>query len=110
MALTSVPFEANSRMSRLEKETFSRSGLKSIHIPWSVEVICKSCFSLRKSHESITFEANSRLSHLDDRAFYKSGLYSIRIPRLVEVTVNHVFVGGNHLSLSYSNQIRDWRA
>jgi hypothetical protein len=41
-SLTSVPSEANSRLSGLEKEAFSGSGLNSIHIPWSVEVISES--------------------------------------------------------------------
>jgi hypothetical protein len=80
-----VTFEANSRLSRLEKQTVSDSGLRSIHIPKSVEVICNFCFSCCSSLESVTFEADSRLSRLEDNAFSATELRSILLPRSIEV-------------------------
>jgi hypothetical protein len=48
-SLASVIFDANSRLSRLEKDEFYGSGFRSIHFPGSLEVICESCFSSGKS-------------------------------------------------------------
>lgn len=84
-SLTSVTFEANSQLSRLEKQGFYWREFPSVHIPRSVEVICESCFSGCKSLTWITFEANSRLSRLERQVFRWSGLRSIHIPRSVEM-------------------------
>ena len=43
-SLDRVTFESGSCLKRVEKNAFSRSGLKSIEIPSSVEVLCKRCF------------------------------------------------------------------
>jgi hypothetical protein len=90
-SLTSVTFEANSRLSRLEKQAFSWSGLQSIHLPRSLEVICESSFSCCHSLTSVTFEANSRLSRLEKQAFSLSGLQSIHLPGSLEVICESCF-------------------
>jgi hypothetical protein len=79
-SLTSVTFDANSRLSRLENEACYESGLRPIHLPGSLEVIYASCFSFCESFTSVTFDANSRLSRLESRAFLWSGLPSIHLP------------------------------
>jgi hypothetical protein len=60
-SLTSVTFDANSRLSRLEKQGFCWNGLQSIHLPGSLEVICKSCFSHCHSLTSVAFDPRSRI-------------------------------------------------
>jgi hypothetical protein len=72
--LASVIFDADSRLSRLEKSAFCENGLRSIHLPGSLEVICESCFGDCESLASVTFDVNSRLSRLENEAFYESGL------------------------------------
>jgi hypothetical protein len=52
-------FENGSRLSELEAEAFSESGLTSIHLPSSVTVIGESCFSDCGSLASITFDPPS---------------------------------------------------
>jgi hypothetical protein len=42
----SVLFEAGSKLQRIEESVFDSSELKSIIIPSSVEVLCKSCFPI----------------------------------------------------------------
>jgi hypothetical protein len=66
-SLTSVRFDTNSQLSRLEKQALFGSRLHSIHLLASLEVICESCFHSCKSLESVTFDANSRLSHVEIR-------------------------------------------
>jgi hypothetical protein len=90
-SLPSVTFDANSRLSRLEKKAFYGSGLQSIHLPGSLEVICESCFSSCRSLASVTFDTNSRLSHLESRAFSESGLQSIHFPESLEVICKSCF-------------------
>jgi hypothetical protein len=79
-SLTSVTFDANSQLFRLEKKAFSESGLQSIHLPGSLEVICESCFYSCDSLASVTFDVNSRLSRLEKEVFSWSGLQSIHLP------------------------------
>jgi hypothetical protein len=84
-SLTSVTFDANSLLSRLESRAFCLSRLRSIHLPGSLEVICECCFHSCNSLTSVTFDANSRLSRLESCAFSASGLKSIHLPGSLEV-------------------------
>jgi hypothetical protein len=90
-SLASVTFEANSRLSRVEKAAFCKTGLQSIHLPRSLEVICEFCFFYCKSLAFVTFDANSRLSRLEKQAFCKSGLQSIHLPGSLEVICESCF-------------------
>jgi hypothetical protein len=90
-SLTSVAFEANSRLCCLEKEAFAWSGLQSIHLPAAVEVICELCFSYCESLMSVTFETNSRLRRLEKAAFSWSGLQAIHLPGSIEVICKSCF-------------------
>jgi hypothetical protein len=69
-SLLPVTFDAESKLSRLERCAFCASGLPSIHIPSSVEVIYEGCFFECRSLLSVTFDAQSKLSRLERRAFY----------------------------------------
>jgi hypothetical protein len=43
-SLSSITFESDSRLTRIESSTFSRSSLQSIIIPRNVELLCSLCF------------------------------------------------------------------
>jgi hypothetical protein len=74
------------------------SGLRTIHIPASVEVLCKNSFSNRKSLASITFESNSKLQRIEEYAFAGSDLRTIHIPASVEVLCKNSFSNCNSLA------------
>jgi hypothetical protein len=61
-SLASVRFDADSKLSHLECEAFSRTGLTAIQLPTAVEVICEWCFASCGSLGSVTFGVASKLS------------------------------------------------
>jgi hypothetical protein len=62
-------FESDSKLRRLWTGAFSASGLISVFIPSSVEVIGSGCFSWCKSLISIIFESGSGITRIEDDAF-----------------------------------------
>jgi hypothetical protein len=84
-SLSSISFESNSRLTRIESKAFRRSSLQSIVIPRNVEILGSSCFKWCESFSSISFESNSRLIRIESKAFRYSSLQSIEIPRNVEI-------------------------
>jgi hypothetical protein len=90
-SLTSVTFQSNSKLQRIEEFAFQWSGLTTIEVPASVEVLCKSCFSSCKSLTSVTFEMNSKLQRIEEWAFAESGLTTIQVPASVEVLCKSCF-------------------
>jgi hypothetical protein len=90
-SLPSVTFESNSKLHRIDESAFGWSGLKTIEIPASVEVVCKSCFYECKSLTSVTFESNSKLQRIEESAFAESDLRTIEIPASVEVVCKSCF-------------------
>jgi hypothetical protein len=74
-------------------QTFSKTGLASIHIPSSVEVICEYCFFECRSLASVRSDSDAKVSRFENRAFYGSGLTSIHIPSSVEVICEDCFFG-----------------
>jgi hypothetical protein len=71
-SLTSVTFELNSKLQRIEESAFASSVLTVIIIPSSVEVLCKKCFSYCWSLTSVTFEMNSKLREVAADSFCDS--------------------------------------
>jgi hypothetical protein len=68
--LSSVKFEAGSRISTLGESAFhSCASLQSICLPSSVETVSTLCFSECGQLSSVTFEAGSKLSSLGNGAF-----------------------------------------
>jgi hypothetical protein len=82
-SLSSIIFESNSRLTRIESELFSSSSLQSIIIPRNVKILGSECFSKCGSLSSITFESNSRLSRIESEAFSGSSLQAILIPSTI---------------------------
>jgi hypothetical protein len=81
MSLESVVFECGSRLEQIEESTFSESGLKSIVIPCSVQVLRTASFSGCRSLQSMIFESGSRLRYIEKGAVTGTGLKGISIPR-----------------------------
>jgi uncharacterized protein YuzB (UPF0349 family) len=90
-SFSSITFESNSQLIRIESFAFSSSSLQTIVIPSSVEILGSKCFSECKSLSSITFESNSRLTRIESEAFSGSSLQSILIPSSVEVIESKCF-------------------
>jgi hypothetical protein len=82
-SLSSITFESNSHLTRIESEAFSSSSLESILIPRNVEILGSTCFYNCKSLSSIIFEPNSCLTRIESRAFHESSLQSILIPSTI---------------------------
>jgi hypothetical protein len=92
-------------LNRMEESAFASSGLKSIIIPSSVEILCKSCFASCESLESVLFENDSKLQRIGEAAFYTSGLKSIIIPSSVEILCKSCFASCKSLeSIIFLNQ------
>jgi hypothetical protein len=68
-SLSSVIFESRSRLSRIESNAFSETGLIEIIIPSSVEVIGDECFRGCLQLQSIIFERGSRLREVGQNVF-----------------------------------------
>jgi uncharacterized protein YajQ (UPF0234 family) len=79
-SLSSITFESNSHLTRIESDAFSWSSLQSNMIPRNVEILGSSCFSYCRSLSSITFESNSHLTRIESEAFSTSSLQFILIP------------------------------
>jgi hypothetical protein len=100
--LLAVSFEAGSRIRQFGDEAFHATGLKSIVIPWTVEIIGKLCFGDCQALSDVRFEPNSRLSVIGERAFTVCrALRAIWIPaRLQSLFVEHLwYVDGPSVSV-----------
>jgi hypothetical protein len=99
-SFSSITFESNSRLTRIESEAFRESSLQSILIPKSVELFGPRCFLDCWLLSSITFESDSRLKRIKSCAFSGSALQSIQIPRNVQ------FIDGSAIRDMKSSSIR----
>jgi hypothetical protein len=59
-SLASITFESDSKLQQIEESAFAESGLTTIEVPASVEVLCNRCF-FNYRLTSITVELNSKL-------------------------------------------------
>jgi hypothetical protein len=73
-------------------------GSRSVVIPSSVDILCKSFVTDLDSVESVTFEADCRLQRIEEFAFLSSGLRWIKIPLSIEVLCKSCFAGCKSLS------------
>jgi hypothetical protein len=97
--LSSISFEADSQLKRIESYAFANSGLTSIVVPRSVEVLEAKCFALCHSLSSVLFESDSQLSRIESESFCDSLVTSITIPRNVTFVHGSAFIGVNELSI-----------
>jgi hypothetical protein len=68
-SFSSISFESNSRLIRIESYAFSYSSLQSILIPCSVEILGSQCFSNCDSLSSIQSQFPSQLKRIERQAF-----------------------------------------
>jgi hypothetical protein len=73
----------NSKLNRIEKYAFAESGLTSIQVPASVEVLCEKCFFKCNSLPSVTFEEDSKLHRIEEYAFGESALTALLLPHSI---------------------------
>jgi hypothetical protein len=78
---------------RSQSAPFSESGLISIAIPRSVEVICEAAFFWCKTFTSVNFAAGSRLSPIERFAFSFASSLHVEIPCGVSFLCGSAFVG-----------------
>ena len=78
-------------LKRIGVGTFCECGLEEIHIPDSVEELCRVCFYECKSLSRVTFGESSSLKRIDERAFSGTRLKEIRIPCSVEELLPNTF-------------------
>jgi hypothetical protein len=99
-ALSTVTFEAGSKLSRIELLAFEYCiSFSSICILSSVGILHAACFSECRALSSVTFEVASRLSHIETSVFSScTSLSSIRIPAPVTVLGSACFLGCERLS------------
>jgi hypothetical protein len=84
-SLQFVTIDVDSRLTRIENDSFFSSGLTSIHNPSCVEGLCESCCFHCESLASVTFDGDSKLSRIERKGFHLSGLASIHGSSSVEV-------------------------
>jgi hypothetical protein len=101
-SLTSVTFELNSKLQRIEEYAFIESGLRIIQVPASVEVLCKCCFAYCESLTSVTFASNSQLQRIEEFAFQYSGLTDLLLPNSIH------FLSGSAIAVSSLNTVSFW--
>jgi hypothetical protein len=80
-----VIFESGSILSRIEKGALRGTGLISIEIPSSVEILGENCFIKCESLTSPTFESQSIMSRTGKHGFDLAGLTEIVIPPSVDI-------------------------
>jgi hypothetical protein len=95
-------------VTRICDSAFSRSPLRRLAIPQSVEVIGENCFSFCNWLTHVVFEADSELKRIEAFAFRLSGLKQFSIARGIEIVHESALIeleclwlepGGNRFSL-----------
>jgi hypothetical protein len=103
-SLSSISFETDSELTRIESNAFADSSIQSITIPRHVQILCSSCFSACKSLSSISFETDSELTRIESKAFFCcSSLKSITIPQNVEFVDGSAFTNIYNISVSIAS-------
>jgi len=91
MRLAEVVFEADSRLSRIDKEAFVGSSLPSIKILNRVRVISERCFRGCRRLKCVGFAYDSQPNEIEKEAFRGSSLEGINIPLACKVADDSFF-------------------
>jgi hypothetical protein len=68
-SLSSISFESNSQLTRIESNAFLYSSLQSIMIPSTIQILGSGCFSCCESLSSISFDYLSQLRPIESLQF-----------------------------------------
>jgi hypothetical protein len=90
-----------SKLHRIDECAFQKSDLKTIEIPASVEVVCKSCFSTCTLLTSVTFESISKLHRIKAFAFQGSDLTQLLLPNSIRFLSGSAFASSSLKSISF---------
>ncbi|MBQ8357683.1 MAG: leucine-rich repeat domain-containing protein [Clostridia bacterium] len=92
--LKTVNFASDSQCSKIGTGAFANTGLQSIQIPKSVEIIESGAFSYCYELKSVTFEENSKLKRLEGDVFGTTSLLTFTIPENVTYVHGYLFGEG----------------
>jgi hypothetical protein len=81
-----VIFEENSRLQKIDKWAFQKTGITEITIPAGVEEIGDECFWGCRNLRDVTFEDSSKLQRIGAHSFACTRIGGARIPSHVEIT------------------------
>jgi hypothetical protein len=108
MALRSLVFFAESDatslpLKEMASEAFKGSGIESVFVPRTVEVIGSTCFAKSESLSSISFESDCVLQEIGDHAFaFCCLLATITVPRRVRrIRINKFYSCRRLLSVAF---------
>jgi hypothetical protein len=106
-SLSSISFETESELTRIESSAFYSCSLKSITIHRHVQILCSYCFSYCKSFSSISFETESELARIELYAFHCcSSLKSITTPHHGQILCSSCFSDYKSLSsISFETEL-----
>jgi hypothetical protein len=110
-SLSSISFESNSQLIRIESFAFSGSSLESIVIPSTVQILGSSCFSSCKSFSSISFESSSRLIRIESQAFYDLDIVVV-IPSTITFIACDAFQNASQICIAdcdFCDEFDRWR-
>jgi hypothetical protein len=93
----SLVFEDVPILERIETRIFSKTSLRSVALPRSVEILGEECFLECGLLSSVTIESESKLSRIENWAFAGSRLLEIVILASVEVLSEKCFLKCNSL-------------
>jgi hypothetical protein len=91
LQLKFVVFENVSMLKRIEARAFSKTTLRSVDIPGSVEVLGESCILECGLLSSVMIESDSKLSRIAKQTFSGTGLVEIEIPASIEILSEDCF-------------------
>jgi hypothetical protein len=84
-------FEKDSRLSRIGRKAFFRTGLEKIVLPESVEYLDDCCFNECFSLSEVSIAVNSRLNYVGPKCFRGTRLKGFGLSRSVDVLNRSVF-------------------
>jgi hypothetical protein len=98
-SLHSVSFEATSELGLIQVRAFDGSGVASIAIPASVELLRGCCFRGCEKQKIVTFAADSKLIRIEEAVFENcSSLLAICLPASAEYVGRSCFTGCHPMS------------
>jgi hypothetical protein len=103
-SLSEVIFPADSQVTRLEEECFSRCPIQKIVLPASLEVVGERCFWGCKSLSEVIFPADSHVTRLEKGCFYGCPIQKMELPARLEFVGQCSLAGVRNVSVCEKNE------